>query len=305
MIELDSIFEMVRAGIDWLQPLLLLIKGQTLYFSLSLAAANFALLLLVSLRHYPSQPALNTIKLFLVVPILLAVSSVAVNFLDNQKANLALNRVQQENTTLTRLKDRLTHLHETNMELEDKLRSSQQEHEAVKKNAQQLEVQLNQGLTNSNLNNLKHIAGLSSDRVLKKEIARFEQFFESRKIQISPQQSAYFLNKPSSTLKITVGFPPTKNTISSIEIENIYLDHIALPEELSAYSELTYFGYTEDIIKAIYGPPKQQPQGKKALNNNTQHNTIRYYLAIDGQQNLVADFTFKKDKLAIIKVSWP
>ncbi|PCI45104.1 MAG: hypothetical protein COB51_09255 [Moraxellaceae bacterium] len=305
MIEIDSIFAVIHQAIDWLQPALMLIKGQVLYFSLSLTAAAFALLFLVNLRHYPSQTALNSIKLFLIVPVTLAVCSVAVNYLETRNVDISKGKEQQKNKTLALLKGQLTHLHETNMELEDKIQHNNQQYDLLKEEAKQLKWQLSTSTTNSNLKKLDQIVGISADRALKTEVARFKQFFESRKIQINPQQSAYFFNKSNSTLKMTLGFRPNKNNISYIEIENIYLDHIALPEELIAFAELTYFGYSADVIKAIYGPPNKESKRKKGLNNATQLKKMSYYLPLTAQSNLIADFTFKKDKLAIIKISWP
>ena len=305
MIEIDSIFAMIREAIDWLQPALMLIKGQVLYFSLSLTAAAFALLFLVNLRHYPSQTALNSIKFFLIVPVILALCSVAVNFLEAQNVDSSKGQERQENKTLALLKGQLTHLHETNMELEDKIQQNNQQYETLEEEAKQLKWKLSKSTINSNLKKLDQIVGIPDERTLKTEVARFKQFFESRKIQINPQQSAYFFNKSNSTLKMTLGFRSNKNKISYIEIENIYLDHIALPEELITFSELTYFGYSADIIKAIYGPPNKESKRKKGLNNATQLKKMSYYLPLTAQSNLVADFTFKKDKLAIIKVSWP
>lgn len=305
MIEIDSIFATAREVILWLQPAFSVIKGQTLYFSLSLAAATFALLFLVNLRHYPSQIALKAIKLFLIVPITLALSAVAVNYLDSQKADASANKTLQESKTLASLKNQLTHLHETLMELEDKLKSSQQREAELKEKAQQLEEQLSKSGINSNLKKLNQIIGISLERNLKSEVNRFKQFFESRKIQTSPQQSAYFFNKSNSTLKMTLGYRPTMNTVSYLEIENIYLDHIELPEELIHYPELTYFGYSQDVIKAIYGPPNGESKRKKGINNVTHLNKISYFVPLSGKNGLTVDFTFKKNRLAIIKITWP
>ena len=304
MFELDRVFKIYEDTINQLPPLLKIFTGQIVFFSLSLAAATFALLFLFSLRHYPNELALRTIKNFIWVPILIALAGVGENYLRYATTAANVSKELEADNMLQSLRQELVALHEQNMELEERIVQLQSEKQIQATTIEDLENELKNNNYNSNLKKLAHFLAIKPDRKIKAEVDRFSKIFTVRQIQTGPKQSAYFFNNSNSTLKMTLGYPPNSQYASYIEVENIYLDQIILPEELRDFNELTYFGYSIDVIKAVYGKPLYTSSLEQGLRGSQRLTNLQYHLPLKNASKLVADFVFQHNKLKKIKISW-